>query len=114
MSPSILVVEDDRDIQNLLKMVLTQSGFTVETARTVAEALAFSQTTVPDAAVVDWMLPQGSGIQLIQHWRTNSATAAIPVLLLTAKQEEQDKLMAFERGADDYLTKPFSSKELIA
>ncbi len=114
MSPSILVVEDDRDIQCLLKMVLAQAGYSVVTARTVAEALALTKSAVPDAAIVDWMLPQGSGVQLIQHWRTNSETTAIPVLLLTEKQEDQDKLLAFERGADDYLTKPFSSKELIA
>lgn len=114
MSPSILVVEDDRDIQSLLTMILSQAGFVVKTARTVAEAMTCSREAIPDAAIVDWMLPQGSGIQLIQHWRGDSKTAAIPVLFLTAKQEEHDKLMAFERGADDYLTKPFSSKELVA
>lgn len=114
MSQSVLIVEDDRDIQRLLTITLSQAGFSVDAVRTVAEALAFTKQTIPDIAVIDWMLPQGSGIQLIQHLRNQSETSALPILLLTAKQEEHDKLMAFERGADDYLTKPFSSKELVA
>ncbi|MES2206143.1 MAG: winged helix-turn-helix domain-containing protein [Pseudomonadota bacterium] len=114
MSSSILVVEDDRDIQYLLKMALSQAGFSVECVRTMPEAIAQSQKKLPDAAIIDWMLPQGSGLQLLHHWRHSDYAANLPTLFLTAKQEEDDKLKAFEKGIDDYLTKPFSTKELIA
>jgi two-component system, OmpR family, phosphate regulon response regulator PhoB len=112
--PSILVVEDDRDIQTLLVFALSQAGFQVYTTRTVSEALAHTQQHLPSAIILDWMLPQGSGIQLAQRWRNQANTAKIPILFLTARQEESDKLLAFEQGADDYLTKPFSIKELVA
>ncbi len=114
MPPSILVVEDDHDIQCLLKMALSQAGFDVECVRTMPEAIAQSQKKLPDAAIIDWMLPQGSGLQLLHHWRHSDYAAKLPALFLTAKQEEDDKLKAFEKGIDDYLTKPFSIKELIA
>ncbi len=112
--PSVLVVEDDKDIQSLLSLALSQAGFNVTLVKTVAEALASTAEASPDIAVVDWMLPQGSGVQLVQQWRKRPEGIHFPILFLTARQEERDKLLAFEHGADDYLTKPFSVKELVA
>jgi two-component system, OmpR family, phosphate regulon response regulator PhoB len=110
----ILIVEDHADIQSLLKITVSRAGYQPFLVATMPEAIAFVEKQLPDAVILDWMLPQGSGLQLLSKWRHDARTMRLPILLLTARHEENDKLNAFQKGADDYLTKPFSTKELIA
>lgn len=114
MNAHILVVEDESGIRELLQDALISKGFTVSTARNAQAANAAVERNIPDLAIVDWMMPQISGIELISAWRRQERTRDIPVILLTARSTEDDTIKGLEAGADDYISKPFSTRELIA
>lgn len=115
MSPhSVLVVEDEPDVCELLRFTLSRAKFDIIVANTAEEAIQIIEDRLPSIAVIDWMLPQMSGIELTKRIRSNPVTENLPVLVLTARQEEKSKLEGFSSGADDYVTKPFSPQELIA
>jgi two-component system phosphate regulon response regulator PhoB len=107
------VVEDEPDIAALIAYQLTREGFRVETAATGNDALSAVGREIPDLIVLDRMLPGISGDEVLQTLRTDAATKTIPILILTAKREQEDRIVGFELGADDYLTKPFSPRELV-
>jgi two-component system phosphate regulon response regulator PhoB len=109
----ILVVEDEPDIQELLRFNLAQAGWTVETASTGNEALASLRSHAPDLVVLDLMLPDVSGTDICREIRSDPRLADLPVVMLTARAEEVDRVVGFELGADDYVTKPFSPRELV-
>jgi two-component system phosphate regulon response regulator PhoB len=109
----ILVVEDEPDIAALVAYQLTREGFRVETAGSGTDALQAVHRDVPDLVVLDRMLPGMSGDQVLRSLKGEESTRAVPVLLLTAKREQEDRIEGLELGADDYLTKPFSPRELV-
>lgn len=111
--PRILVVEDEPDIAALVAYQLTREGYRVETAGTGPEALQAISRDVPDLVILDRMLPGLSGDEVLRRLRDDPATSNIPVLVLTAKREQEDRIKGLELGADDYLTKPFSPRELV-
>lgn len=111
--PRVLVVEDEPDIAALIAYQLTREGLRVETAGTGPEALQAVAREIPDLVVLDRMLPGLSGDEILRRLREEPGTSAIPVLVLTAKREQEDRIKGFELGADDYLTKPFSPRELV-
>jgi len=114
MAATILVVEDEPAIQELISYNLELAGQQVLRADTAEQALQAVRTALPDLIVLDWMLPGMNGVELVRRLRSNERTRTIPVIMLTARAEEQDKLAGLEIGADDYLTKPFSPRELNA
>ena len=114
MAQRILVVDDDRQIVRLVQSYLQQSGFTVLTAYDGEEALHAMRREKPDLVVLDLMLPQRDGLEITRLVRSDEALAAIPILMLTARVEDVDKLIGLELGADDYLTKPFNPPEVVA
>ncbi|AZL85587.1 MULTISPECIES: phosphate regulon transcriptional regulator PhoB [Aliivibrio] len=114
MSRRILVVEDEAPIREMLCFVLEQKGYEPIEAEDYDTALALLCEPYPDLILLDWMLPGGSGINLIKHLKRDEFTKKIPVVMLTARGEEEDKVRGLEVGADDYITKPFSPKELMA
>src|SRR5690606_6984395 len=114
MSTSIIVVEDEPAIQELISVNLSFAGHKVLRAFDAEQAQVLIRAELPDLILVDWMLPGSSGISLARKLRTDERTRHIPVIMLTAKGSEQDKVDGLEAGADDYITKPFSPKELIA
>ena len=114
MNPTILVVEDEPAIQDLIQINLQMGGYRVLTHGNAEDALKGIQHELPDLALLDWMLPGMSGIELARRLRSDSRTRSLPIILLTARGEEEDKLKGLETGADDYITKPFSVKELEA
>lgn len=110
----ILVVEDDRDIRELVCQSLAQNDFRAVGCRDVQEAKQSLAELNPDCLVVDWMLPDGSGVELIRWMRRHNQYQQIPVLMLTARAQESDMINGLDSGADDYLTKPMSLRELNA
>jgi len=114
MSATILLVEDEPGIQELVRFNLQQAGHTVISSLNAEQALASIRDTLPDLILLDWMLPGMSGIELAKKIRADSRTASVPIIMLTARGEEQDKIIGLDTGADDYITKPFSPRELIA
>jgi two-component system phosphate regulon response regulator PhoB len=110
----ILVVEDEPAIAELVAINLRHDGYEVSIAADAASATARVDERLPDLAILDWMLPGRSGLQLARDWRAQSRTKALPIIMLTARADESDKLAGLDGGADDYLTKPFSTKELLA
>ena len=112
-APRILVVEDEPDIAALIAYQLTREGFRVETAATGTDAMASVNRAVPDLLVLDLMLPGMSGDEVLDVLRKEPATQSTPVLILTAKKQQEDRIRGLELGADDYLTKPFSPRELV-
>lgn len=114
MSHRILIVEDELSIAELISINLTHAGYEVEKAYQTEEASQIMRHALPDLMILDWMLPGKSGVQYAQELRANKRTASIPILMLTAKSEEADKVQGLDAGADDYMTKPFSTKELVA
>ncbi|WP_186408393.1 phosphate regulon transcriptional regulator PhoB [Candidatus Accumulibacter aalborgensis] len=112
--PLILVVEDDKGIQELLRFTLVCGGYQPLCADTAEEAETLLRTTLPDLALIDWMLPGKSGLALTARLRSDPRTRNLAVILLTARGEESDRVAGLEGGADDYIVKPFSPKELIA
>ena len=113
MSKLILVVDDEPDLLELVRLTLSQEGFRVETAMDGADALAKVTALRPDLLVLDLMLPDLSGTEVCRQIRSTPETARLPVIMLTARSEEIDRIVGFELGADDYVTKPFSPRELI-
>jgi two-component system phosphate regulon response regulator PhoB len=114
MQPLILVIEDEAALQELLAYNLQRAGFATEQAFDGDQALTLIAERIPDLIVLDWMLPHLSGLELCRQLRRRRDTGAIPIIMLTARAEEQDRLRGLETGADDYITKPFSIDELIA
>lgn len=114
MSHRILLVEDEAPIREMLTFVLEQAGFVVDEAEDYDIGLAKIKEPYPDLILLDWMLPGGSGVQLAKKLKTHEFAKDIPLIMLTARSEENDKIRGLEAGADDYVTKPFSPKELIA
>jgi two-component system phosphate regulon response regulator PhoB len=114
MPATILVVEDEGDIAILLRYNLEAEGFRVVTAETGDEAQSAIQEKLPDLILLDWMLPEISGIELCRRLRAREETARIPIIMLTARGEEEERVRGLATGADDYVVKPFSVPELIA
>ena len=114
VKPLILIVEDEAALQKLLAYNLEAAGFEVAQAFDGEEALTLLAERTPDLVVVDWMIPQLSGLELLRRIRRRPEQAHVPVVMLTARTEEPDRLRGLELGADDYVTKPFSPAELIA
>lgn len=111
---AILLVEDEAEIRDMLKFALSRAGFEVWEADTAEAALHTLDGLLPSLVVVDWMLPGLSGVDLAKRLRRDEHTARLPLIMLTARGEESDKLKSFESGIDDYIVKPFSPRELIA
>ena len=114
MASSILIVEDEPSIAELIAVNLSHAGFLPVRAFQTEQASQLMKEVLPDLVVLDWMLPGKSGVQFAKELRANERTKDIPIILLTARSEEMDKIAGLEAGADDYLTKPFSPKELVA
>ena len=114
MAKRILVVEDEAPIREMLCFVLEQKGYETVEAEDYADGLAKVREPYPELIVLDWMMPGGSGIQFLKQLKQDEMTRQIPVVMLTARGEEEDKVRGLEAGADDYSTKPFSPKELTA
>jgi two-component system alkaline phosphatase synthesis response regulator PhoP len=114
MQTRILVVEDDPDIAELVARYLDKAGFVSERAASGREALKAITTRPPDLLVLDLMLPHVDGLEVCRIVRGNEATAAMPIIMLTARAEESERIVGLELGADDYLAKPFSPNELVA
>ena len=112
--PTILVVEDEPAIRELITIHLKHADFQVQLAERADIAETAVQQMLPDAVILDWMLPDGSGIALAKKFRANERTRNLPIIMLTARAHEDDKISGLEAGADDYITKPFSPKELVA
>src|SRR4029450_8566322 len=110
----VLIVEDDRDIADLVARYLSQAGFATEVIGSGREALAAIAAGPPDLRVLALMLPQVDGLEICRAVRTNARTNAIPIIMLTARAEESDRIVGLELGADDYIAKPFSPNELVA
>ena len=111
---SILVVEDESAIAELISINLRHAGFEVTIASTSDQAQSEINHVLPDLVVLDWMLPGQSGLALAKQWRAHARTRELPIIMLTARAEEVDKISGLDAGADDYLTKPFSTSELLA
>ena len=114
MASSILIVEDEPSIAELISVNLSHAGFLPIRAFQTEQAMQLMKEVLPDLVILDWMLPGKSGVQFAKELRANERTKDIPIILLTARSEEMDKIAGLEAGADDYVTKPFSPKELVA
>lgn len=114
MQRRILVVEDEQPIREMLSFILDQHGYQAVEAGDVDSAQSLLREPYPELILLDWMLPGGSGVNLCKQLKRDDATRQIPVIMLTARGEEEDKVRGLEAGADDYVTKPFSPKELMA
>jgi two-component system phosphate regulon response regulator PhoB len=114
MSATILIVEDEADLAVLLRYNLEAEGFRVATAASGNEAVERIRDGVPDLILLDWMLPGLSGIELCRRWRSREETARTPIIMITARGEEEERVRGLATGADDYVVKPFSIPELLA
>ncbi len=114
MAHTILVVEDEDAVREMTAFSLTQAGFQIDSASNAQQAISRVANHRPDLILLDWMLPDISGIELARRLKREDLTCDIPLIMLTARGEEEEKLRGFDAGADDYITKPFSPKELIA
>lgn len=114
MSVTILVVEDEPAIQELISFNLKRNGHMVLCADDAEQAMEMVNNVLPDLVLLDWMLPQMSGVEFARILRQEQRTKSIPIIMLTAKVEENEKILGLDAGADDYITKPFSPRELIA
>ncbi|WP_332815606.1 phosphate regulon transcriptional regulator PhoB [Ramlibacter sp.] len=112
--PRVLVVEDEPAIAELVAVNLRHGGFQPVCAGDAEQAQRELDAVLPDAILLDWMLPGQSGLALARKWRASERTRAIPILMLTARGDEPDKVAGLDAGADDYITKPFSTQELLA
>lgn len=110
----VLVVEDESAIAELVSINLRHAGYDVVIAATAERAQLEVDRELPDLVLLDWMLPGASGLQLARRWRGEARTRELPIIMLTARNEEADRVGGLDAGADDYLTKPFSTKELLA
>ena len=113
-SNRVLLVEDETDIREMLTFAFDRAGLEVETAESAEQALNILDGPLPNLVIIDWMLPGMSGIELARRLRGDPLTSDLPLLMLTARGEESDKLKSFDAGIDDYVTKPFSPRELVA
>ncbi len=111
--PRILIVEDEKDIVQVLEFGLRQAGFEPVSAKDAAEAFARVRERAPDAVILDLMLPDLPGTEVCRQLKSSAKTAALPVIMLTARSDEVDRVVGFELGADDYITKPFSVREVV-
>ncbi len=112
--PRILIVEDEPAIAELIAVNLQYGGFVAVLAQDSVTAQRELDAALPDVILLDWMLPGQSGLSLARHWRKQERTKAIPIIMLTARGDEPDKVAGLDAGADDYITKPFSTQELLA
>ena len=112
MAERILVIDDEPDLLELVRINLRQAGYEVETAETGRDALELLRRSAPDLVVLDLMLPDVSGTEICRRMRTDPELADLPIIMLTAKADEVDRVVGLELGADDYVTKPFSPREL--
>jgi len=114
MSGAILIVEDEPVTQTLIAANLERAGHQVMRAASVPEAAAAIREVLPDLVLLDWILPNATGVSFARQLRTDQRTRDIPIIMLTGRSQETDKVTGLEAGADDYITKPFSSRELLA
>ncbi len=114
MKPFIVIAEDESSVSELLKYNLESEGYETATANDGDEAMLLLDERIPDLMLLDWMLPKVSGIEICRRVRSRQETANLPIIMLTAKTEEADRVRGLETGADDYVTKPFSTNELMA
>jgi two-component system, OmpR family, phosphate regulon response regulator PhoB len=114
MKPNLLIVEDDSALSELLVWQFDNAGFEVEQTADGEEALLLARENTPDIIILDWMIEQIPGIEVCRRLRRAPETAQIPIIMLTARSEEEDRIRGLETGADDYVTKPFSPRELVA
>jgi len=114
MKPRILIVEDDAALAELLEWHIDAAGYAVKRTPDGEEALLIAEEWAPDAIVLDWMIENLPGIEVCRRLRKSPDMAAIPIIMLTARSEEEDRVRGLETGADDYVTKPFSPRELVA
>jgi len=114
MSGNILIVEDEQAIREMVCLALNQAGFECRQATDTVEAQKQLLTELPDLILLDWMLPGMSGIDYARKLRADKLTRDVPVVMLTARTQEEDKVRGLDTGADDYITKPFSTRELVA
>ncbi len=112
--PAVLVVEDESSIAELITINLKHHGFRPTWAMDSASALREMDASVPDLILLDWMLPGESGLALAKRWRADPKTKEVPIIMLTARGDEADRVAGLDVGADDYIAKPFSTRELIA
>ena len=112
--PRVLIVEDEPAIAELIAVNLRHGGFDPAVAQDSVTAQREMDTVLPDVILLDWMLPGQSGLALARHWRKQERSKSIPILMLTARGDEPDKVAGLDAGADDYITKPFSPQELLA
>ena len=113
MRDRVLIVEDEADVRELIRLQLRSAGFDVLEACNGAEGLAMAKQDLPSVIILDLMMPEMNGVEVCRALRRNPSTSRIPILMLTARSSEEDKVAGFEVGADDYVTKPFSPKELV-
>jgi two-component system, OmpR family, phosphate regulon response regulator PhoB len=113
-APVILIVEDEAPIREMLSLALSRAGFIVHEAEDTRRAQTYIFETPPALVLLDWMLPGTSGLEFARRLKKDPATRELPIIMLTARCEENDKVRGFDIGADDYVTKPFSPRELIA
>lgn len=114
VQPSVLIVEDEPAQREVLAYNLQAEGFRVETAENGDEALVIFDEAAPDIVVLDWMLPGVSGIEICRRWKSNPESRSVPIIMLSARSEEVDRVRGLETGADDYVIKPYSVVELMA
>jgi two-component system phosphate regulon response regulator PhoB len=114
MVANILLVEDEPAIQELLAFNVTQCGYRAIQASDADSAMALINRALPDLILLDWMLPGVTGVELARRLRADQRTQNVPIIMLTARTDERDKVLGLESGADDYITKPFSPRELMA
>jgi phosphate regulon transcriptional regulator PhoB len=114
MAQRVLIVEDEPDIRELLVFHLEREGYQVAKARSGVEAVRLAQTSPPDLVLLDLMLPEMDGLEVCRRLRRDPVTQAIPIVMLTARGDEVDRVLGLELGADDYVVKPFSPRELVA
>ena len=113
MNLNILVIEDEPDIRATIEYNLSQEGYSVTSVGSIAEVNSIKEPSNFDLILLDLMLPDGSGLNICKKFKKDDITQSIPIIILTAKDDEVDKVVGFELGADDYVTKPFSVRELI-
>lgn len=111
--PGILVVDDNEDSIRIIQAVLENNGYTVRVARSGKEALERVKEDLPQLVLLDVMMPEMSGMEVLERLRSSAQTASVPVILLTAKAQDEDVISGYQVGADYYITKPFTSKQLL-
>ena len=114
IKPRLLLVEDDRALADLLAWHFAREGYDIERTADGDEAILLAQERTPDLVILDWMIEGVTGIEVCRRLRRKASTAQVPIIMLTARGEESDRIRGLETGADDYVTKPFSPRELLA